>query len=130
MPSVDLGKLYDGMQQEMEAGLKTGASVLMHPGMKGDDTEDNWREWLMAYLPNRYAVAKGVVIDADGNESEQIDVIIYDRQYSYLVLKHNETFLIPAESVYAVFEVMYTVVYSHLIRKSQDGLCSVVELLL
>lgn len=59
----------------------------------------------MAYLPNRYAVAKGVVIDADGNESEQIDVIIYDRQYSYLVLKHNETFLIPAESVYAVFEV-------------------------
>lgn len=105
MPSVDLGKLYDGMQQEMEAGLKTGASVLMHPGMKGDDTEDNWREWLMAYLPNRYAVAKGVVIDADGNESEQIDVIIYDRQYSYLVLKHNETFLIPAESVYAVFEV-------------------------
>ena len=86
MPSVDLGKLYDGMQQEMEAGLKTGASVLMHPGMKGDDTEDNWREWLMAYLPNRYAVAKGVVIDADGNESEQIDVIIYDRQYSYLVL--------------------------------------------
>lgn len=76
-----------------------------HPGMKGDDTEDNWREWLMAYLPNRYAVAKGVVIDADGNESEQIDVIIYDRQYSYLVLKHNETFLIPAESVYAVFEV-------------------------
>lgn len=35
MPSVDLGKLYDGMQQEMEAGLKTGASVLMHPGMKG-----------------------------------------------------------------------------------------------
>lgn len=105
MTSVDLGKLYDGMQQEMEAGLKTGASVLMHPGMKGDDTEDNWREWLMAYLPNRYAVAKGVVIDADGNESEQIDVIIYDRQYSYLVLKHNETFLIPAESVYAVFEV-------------------------
>ena len=85
MPSVDLGKLYDGMQQEMEAGLKTGASVLMHPGMKGDDTEDNWREWLMAYLPNRYAVAKGVVIDADGNESEQIDVIIYDRQYSYAV---------------------------------------------
>ena len=80
MQSVDLGKLYDGMQQEMEAGLKTGASVLMHPGMKGDDTEDNWREWLMAYLPNRYAVAKGVVIDADGNESEQIDVIIYDRQ--------------------------------------------------
>lgn len=40
-----------------------------------------------------------------GTKAEQIDVIIYDRQYSYLVLKHNETFLIPAESVYAVFEV-------------------------
>lgn len=105
MPIANLGQLYDGMQQEMEAKLKTGTAALIHSGMKGDESEDNWRSWLMEYLPNRYAVAKGVVIDSDGNESEQIDVIIYDRQYSYLVFKHNETFLIPAESVYAVFEV-------------------------
>ena len=48
---------------------------------------------------------KGVIIDSNGNESDQIDIIIYDTQYSYLVFHHNNTLLIPAESVYAVFEV-------------------------
>lgn len=35
-----------------------------------------------------------------------------------------------ARLLHAQALIMYTAVYSHLIRKSQDGLCSVVELLL
>lgn len=53
----------------------------------------------------RYKVDKGIVIDSTGKQSEQIDLIIYDAQYSYLVFRQNDTLLIPAESVYAVFEV-------------------------
>ncbi|MDL2289548.1 hypothetical protein LJB83_02155, partial [Clostridia bacterium OttesenSCG-928-F22] len=65
----------------------------------------DWIKWLEDYLPKRYKIAKGIVIDSNGKESDQIDAIIYDPQYSYLVMHHKETLLIPAESVYAVFEV-------------------------
>lgn len=105
MPEIELTKLYAEMQKEMLQKLNTGANSVVHPGTKGDNTETNWIRWFQEYLPNRYKVDKGVVIDSTGKQSEQIDLIIYDAQYSYLVFKQNETLLIPAESVYAVFEV-------------------------
>lgn len=85
--------------------LSTGAKAVVHSGTKGDNTESNWINWFQEYLPKRYKVDKGIVIDSTGKQSEQIDLIIYDAQYSYLVFRQNDTLLIPAESVYAVFEV-------------------------
>ena len=105
MPEIDLAKLYTEMQREMLQKLSMGANAVVHPGTKGDNTESNWINWFQEYLPNRYKVDKGIVIDSRGKQSEQIDLIIYDAQYSYLVFRQNDTLLIPAESVYAVFEV-------------------------
>lgn len=100
-----LNEVYQTMQDDMIARLNYGKLSFSNPGIKGDETESNWIEWFETYLPRRYNVSKGVVVDSNGNQSEQIDIIIYDTQYSYLVLKHNDTKIIPAESVYAVFEV-------------------------
>ncbi len=105
MPEIDLTTLYSGMQKEMLQKLSTGAKAVVHSGTKGDNTESNWINWFQEYLPKRYKVDKGIVIDSTGKQSEQIDLIIYDAQYSYLVFRQNDTLLIPAESVYAVFEV-------------------------
>lgn len=105
MPEINLSELYAGMQKEMLQKLNTGVNAVVHSGTKGDNTESNWISWFQEYLPNRYKVDKGIVIDSTGKQSEQIDLIIYDAQYSYLVFRQNETLLIPSESVYAVFEV-------------------------
>lgn len=100
-----LNEIYKTMRNDMIAQLNYGIIPLAHPGTKGDDTELNWIQWFKNYLPKRYNVTKGIIVDSNGNQSHQIDVIIYDAQYSYLVLHHNDTKIIPAESVYAVFEV-------------------------
>jgi hypothetical protein len=50
-------------------------------------------------------VDSGIVIDSTGSTSDQIDVIIYDPQYTPTLLDQNKHRYIPAESVYAVFEV-------------------------
>lgn len=105
MPEIKLSTLYAGMQQEMLQNLQTGVLPLVHPGTKGDNTEANWIKWFRAYLPERYKVDKAIIIDSTGKESDQMDLVIYDAQYSYLVFKQGDTILIPAESVYAVFEV-------------------------
>ena len=41
--------------------------------------------------------------------SDQIDVVIYDRQYSPFVFQFEEQAVIPAESAYAVFEVKLSI---------------------
>lgn len=105
MPEINLSELYTEMQKEMLQKLNTGTSAINHSGTKGDNTESNWINWFREYLPKRYMVDKGIVIDSTGKQSDQIDLIIYDAQYSYLVFHQEETLLIPAESVYAVFEV-------------------------
>lgn len=96
--------LFASLQEEMLAKLKQ-AQVMTHPGDKGNSTELDWLTWFEKYLPKRYSVAKGKVVDSCGNESDQIDIIIYDRQYSPLVFSYNGVNYITAESVYAVFEV-------------------------
>lgn len=105
MPEIKLLELYAEMQKEMLQKLNTGSHAIIHSGTKGDNTEMNWISWFRDYLPERYKVDKGIVIDSTGRQSQQIDLIIYDAQYSYLVFHQEDTILIPAESVYAVFEV-------------------------
>lgn len=79
---------------------------LPHPTSQGDLGEDAWISFLKSFLPSRYAVSKGFVFDSRGKISDQIDIIIYDRHHSPLILKTpNGERYVTAESVYAVFEV-------------------------
>jgi len=102
---VNLKKLFFGLQSQMQAQLSTNRDFIPHPGSKGDSLEDTWIEWLRKYLPNRYCVDKAFVIDSEGSLSDQMDLVIYDQQYTPFVLSQNGIQYVPAEGVYAVFEV-------------------------
>lgn len=103
MEKVNLQKLFDELQTELLAKLNVGKTI-SHSTAKGDDTEINWLEVLQS-LPVRYDVERGFVVDSDGQLSQQIDAIVYDRYYSPLILRRDSTIYVPAESVYAVLEV-------------------------
>lgn len=103
--SIVLGDLFSSLQNQMVAQLSTNRGFIGHPTSKGDSLENTWIEWLRKYLPNRYSVDKAIIIDSLGNLSDQIDLVIYDQQYTPFVLTQNGIHYIPAEGVYAVFEV-------------------------
>lgn len=105
MSQVDIKTLFYSLQEQMYAKLSTNSEQIPHPVSKGEAFEINWVAWLKSYLPKRYSVSKAFVVDCEGKLSDQIDVVIYDRQYSPFVFNQDNTFYIPAESVYAVFEV-------------------------
>ena len=105
MNKVDLSALFRGMQGQMQSQLSTNREFILHPGSKGDALENAWIEWLQNYLPNRYSVDKAIVIDYQGNTSDQIDVVIYDNWFTPFIFNQNGFKYIPAEGVYAVFEV-------------------------
>lgn len=105
LPPFNLQRAFLAKQKELAASLYTGAVVASHGTTRGDDTELNWVSMLESLLPSRYGVAKAHVIDCNGSQSDQLDVVIHDRFFSPLLFNIGGAKFIPAESVYAVFEV-------------------------
>lgn len=101
----DLKSAFLDYQKEMRHHLSTTRRHIKHPGAKGDASELKWTEALKEYLPKRYCVGKAFIIDSKGGQSEEIDMVIYDRQYSPFLFKQGNSLFIPAESVYAVLEI-------------------------
>lgn len=92
------------VQSELRLKLSRAARSIGHAGTQGAVNEDHWIEVFRSYLPNRYEVATGFVIDSLGNRSEQIDVVIFDRHFTPTLLDQQKHRYIPAEAVYGVFE--------------------------
>lgn len=102
--SWSLPILLDELNASVNADLLRARKTLGHPTDLGDATEEIWIELFNKYLPRRYQAIKATVVDSMGIFSEQIDVVIHDRQYTPLVFTFKDKHIVPAESVYAVFE--------------------------
>lgn len=102
---AQLPRLLKGLHDRLASELGIARTVVGHPGTKGDLTEGRWIEMLQQHLPARYQVSKAFVIDSNNECSDQIDIVVHDRQYSPFVLKFDSAIYVPAESVYAAFEV-------------------------
>ena len=103
--SFDLHRAFYGKQDVLRGLLEASRDVATHPVAKGDGSELSWKVMLSNFLPSRYQVSKGFVVDAVGTRSGQIDVIIHDHVFSPLLWENGGYMYVPAESVYAVFEV-------------------------
>lgn len=104
MPPFDLHSVFAGQETVLRGEMRTGKQA-GHPGVQGDGTENLWIKLLSDRLPNRYAVSKAIVVDSAGGRSHQLDVVVHDRQYSPQLWEYGDHRYVPAESVYAVFEV-------------------------
>lgn len=124
MSNWSLSKVLDGMNKKVQCELETARETLAHPGTKGDVSEQVWLETLQSYLPRRYQVESAHVVDSEGNFSEQIDVLVFDRQYSPFIFEYQNAKIVPAESVYAAFEAKQTI-NANLVEYAQKKVRSV-----
>jgi hypothetical protein len=113
MTNWSLSQLLSGLHDDIQRRLETVRKTFGHPGTKGDASEKVWLELLQTYLPQRYSAAKAHVVDSHDVFSEQIDVVIFDRQYSPFIFQFEDQTIIPAESVYAVFEAKQSINAAH-----------------
>ena len=102
---ISIQKLFSALDEEMRLKLSSKIDEIYHPTSKGDEAELNWLGLLRAYLPERYKVDNGFVVDYEGSISDQIDIIIYDRHFTPFIFRGENIVYIPAEGVYAIFEV-------------------------
>ncbi len=104
MSEWSLSQLMASLHEDIQQRLAIVRKSFNHPGTKGDASEGIWIDLLEKYLPKRYQCATAHVVDSLGNFSHQIDVVVFDRQYSPFIFNYEGQTIIPAESVYAVFE--------------------------
>jgi hypothetical protein len=108
-----LSVLLERFHSDIEHKLETARQAFAHSGTKGDASEEVWLDMLRNYLPLRYTATKAHVVDSNGVFSQQIDVVVFDRQYSPFIFKFQGQEIVPAESVYAVFEAKQTINAGH-----------------
>jgi hypothetical protein len=114
-----LPRVLERFHRDIENKLETAREAFAHSGTKGDASELVWLKMLEDYLPRRYSATKAHVVDSKGKFSQQIDVVICDRQYSPFIFTFNEQKIVPAESVYAVFEAKQTI-NADLVKYARD----------
>lgn len=109
MTEYSLKEVFSEFHANIQQELTTSRKAFNHPGAKGDASERTWLKLFQQYLPKRYQIEKAHIVDSKGQFSDQIDIVIFDRQYSPFMFYFNDQKIIPAESVYAVFEAKQTI---------------------
>ena len=102
---ISIRRLFAGLQNQLAHQLKAARKNIPHGSTQGGAVEGGWISLLATHLPVRYQVRRAFVIDAWGRLSDQIDLVVFDRQYSPFLLDYQGACYVPAESVYAVMEV-------------------------
>jgi hypothetical protein len=122
-----LPKLLSGLHEDIEKRLSIAREAFAHPGTKGDASENVWLELFKTYLPERYRAATAHVVDSKGAFSQQIDILVFDRQYSPFIFRFEGRTIVPAESVYAAFEAKQSI-NATLVEYAQKKIASVRKL--
>ena len=103
-----MNKLYRGM---VEANVRRAIDVaatagqLDHRGLRGRAREVFVADLLAPLLYPTMGVCTGVIVDSEGNQSRQTDVIVFDRRIVPPLLLEASEGMIPAESVLFAIEV-------------------------
>jgi hypothetical protein len=102
---MDLGKVFSAIGVQMLSDFEHLHSQIKHVGERGAEREAGLRTFLEAYLPGRFAISRGEIVDAQQQTSHQCDLVIYDHLECPLLLAGKNYRVFPAEPIFAVVEV-------------------------
>lgn len=100
-----LSEYYKGIHGKIASEVLHINSTFEHQGLKGSGNEEVIKKLLLQFIPKKYGVSSGIVIDKSGNQSKQCDIIIYDRHNYPELLSMSDSKMFPVDIVYAVIEV-------------------------
>jgi len=101
---MNLNELFKSVAQGFDLKFDKLSREVSHPLKSGEARENALREILEEYLPKRVGIDSGFVIDTQGQESKQIDVVVYDKTNA-TVFDISGIKYFPCEIVIAVGEV-------------------------
>jgi uncharacterized protein DUF6602 len=116
----------EGMAAEAVERLSTAAAV-EHPGETGHARERVIGHFLRRLVPGSFDIGTGFAIDAAGDISEQLDIVIYRRTY-HPTFEVGGVQYFPVESIAAVIQNKASVASRAALRSALGNLESVKRL--
>lgn len=101
---MKLSDIFRKVSEQFDIEFGEIVKEISHPGKSGEAREYALRKILKKYLPQRVGIDQGFVIDAQGRESKQIDIVIYDKTVATIFEIGNVKYF-PCEIVLTVGEV-------------------------
>lgn len=100
---------WSGVLRRMQAEVDVFNNLINHAGEMGRENELSLARVLSSLVPRRFGIGSGLLIDTFGNDSKQMDIIIYDQTEEPALLAQTNQVLFPVENVHACIEVKTTI---------------------
>lgn len=100
--------------KKMKIDFDEITSKIMHNPTKGTIREELLKTCFLEFLPEKYSIGNGIIINSDEFQSKQQDFIIYDALNSPKMLKSQAFQILPVESIYSVIEIKSTLTTNEL----------------
>ncbi len=103
-----LERHYQRRVEQLWSRFEDIRELMEHEGAKGQRVEEEIRNLLKTFLPERYGYGSGLVIDSEGGEldrSRQQDILVLDRFFNPRLFLDEEPTVYPVDVVYAGIEV-------------------------
>jgi hypothetical protein len=94
---LNLEKIFDEVAFVMQAEARKTRNAISHPGSKGTAFESEFRKFLRNYFPKSVDISTGIIIDSNGQESNQVDIIISDAAKAPIFYSKDDLRVIPIE---------------------------------
>jgi hypothetical protein len=108
-PAVPIAKTVSEQLHRMLHAKRQQGELIEHNLEKGLGNEESLRQLLGAFLPKRFGVTKGKIVNSAGNKSRHLDLIIYDAlNCPSLFLDEHANQLLPVEGVYSAVDIKTT----------------------
>lgn len=95
-------KNYKTFEEEIIEQLNYGA---FHPTTIGGFREEIWKSLFERIIPKKFKIERSVfIMDSKGKVSNEVDLAIFDEQYTPYIFNYGKIKFIPIEAVAAVIE--------------------------
>lgn len=104
--------------------LRAAQQFVSHPGTRGTLAENLLRESIREFLPQRWAVGTGFIMNEDGDRSNQVDLLIYDQLTTSPIYRDGELAILSPGTAHLAVEVKSSL-DSKEIPTAFNNICSV-----
>lgn len=94
---IKSGKILEGYFEQ--------SKNILHNGSKGTVRENIVNKVIRPFLPACYGLSGGEAFDSEGNTSKQLDLVVYDSIFSYIIPYIDNYIQFPCESIYGNIEI-------------------------
>jgi hypothetical protein len=101
---MELAAYWSGIHAALNGRLQSIKEALRHPS-SGGNAEAYFRDLIRQYLPTRYSIETGFVVNAQGERSDLMDALIVDTHVIAPLSAEPHFKVFPAEAVLAAIEI-------------------------